>query len=129
MQDLQQKEKSVKFSIEQPIQCEYKASCGQGRFSEVELLKIRDTKNGHNCYVALAENRQVNTLHRMVLAREIQFTKEDMALQLNIYMSTINSLLEEDEVCCNKCLIIHYEDHERFDFAGTILRELQKLKS
>jgi hypothetical protein len=62
----------------------------------------------------------------MVLAREIQFSKKDMALQLNIYIGKLNSSLEGDNECCNKCLIFHYEDHERINFAETALREYQK---
>ena len=93
------------------------------------MLKIQDKKTGCYVYVTVAENRQVNTLHRMVLERGIHFTKKDMTLQLNIYIRKLISLLEEDEGCRNKCLIIHYEDHERFDFAGTIIRKVHKMKS
>lgn len=116
IKDLQEEAKEGQFSIVKSICCEYTASGGQGRVSEVEVLRIEDTKNNCFGFVAVAENRQVKTMNEMVLERGIQFTKKDLSLQLNIYMKTLQSLLDGDEECRKNCQIFYYEVYEKKNF-------------
>ena len=123
--DLHEEAKEGQFSIVKSICCEYTASCGQGRVSEVEVLRITDTENNCYGYVAVAENRQIKTMNEMVLERGIQFTKEELSLQLNIYMKTLQNLLDGDEECQKKCQIFYYKVQEKKNFGKQLVAKLK----
>merc|ERR1711915_1010684 len=106
----------------------FKASGGHERRSELEVLKLRN--KDENWYAAFAENRPLSTMYRMVGAPALAFTEEDFNRQFKIYMENLRDLLDADEGCKNRYVIVHYKDSggERFNFSAELISQMEKIR-
>eukprot|EP00092_Neocalanus_flemingeri_P013619 GFUD01014689.1.p1 GENE.GFUD01014689.1~~GFUD01014689.1.p1 ORF type:complete len:449 (-),score=114.00 GFUD01014689.1:258-1583(-) len=123
-----EKENGSKHTLSnEKITYEFKASGGNNRRCELEVLKNQDEEG--NWYAVFAENRPLNTLYRMVGEPVIPFSEEDFNRQFHIYMRDLKNLLDEDEGCRGKYEIFHYKDSGKLNFSKEIIKQMKHIRN
>eukprot|EP00092_Neocalanus_flemingeri_P034766 GFUD01037836.1.p1 GENE.GFUD01037836.1~~GFUD01037836.1.p1 ORF type:complete len:335 (+),score=78.64 GFUD01037836.1:152-1156(+) len=81
---------------------------GKERVIELAVIKMRNTETGLVYYAAIAENRPLITLQKMVNIHSLKkpFSEEDFKLHSEIYKKGLTSMIEEDAACQERFEIV-----------------------
>ena len=84
--------------VHEKITYTFIASGGRHRTCQLEVLKSRH-EQGTTDYLAISENRALNTLYQMVSEHCIDFSPENFGVQFHIYRRELGRLLDAHEGC------------------------------